>query len=144
MGPYTIVYVNHTGDYKKVGPVMDELYQNLKMAGITQTAGIWIYYDDPATTPTEQLKSEVGSVINPEDISKLKDVGLTYQTKNIEKGTKIVVSFPYKNKLSYFMGPIKVYPLLNTYITEKGYATWNAAIELYDEANKVIYFMIGK
>lgn len=144
MGPYTVVYVDNVGDYKKVGPVMDNLYQWLKKAGITQTAGIWIYLDNPASVPVDQLRSQVWSVINPEDEIKITDLWLSYKTQTIEKKLRLVVAFPYKNMLSYFMGPIKVYPVLNKYISEKWYATWSAAIELYDQTNKMIYFMMDK
>lgn len=144
MWPYTMVYVEHVGDYKKVGPIMDQIYQTLTKADINQQAGIGVYYDNPATTPVDQLKSEVGSIINPEDMGKIADLWVEYKTKTIEKANKVVVSFPYKNKLSYMIGPMKVYPVLEKYIAEKGYVTWNAAIELYDVANKMIYFMLGK
>jgi len=53
---------------------MDEIYQTLKKAGIDQTAGIGIYYDDPAITPKDELRSEVGSVINSTDVSKVEDL----------------------------------------------------------------------
>ncbi len=144
MWPYTMVYVEHIGDYKKVGPVMDEIYQTLKKADITQQAGMGIYYDNPATTPVDQLKSEVGSIIAPEDVSKVEDLWTSYKVKTIDKNDRIVIAFPYRNKLSYMIGPMKVYPVLEKYITEKGYTTWNAAIELYDVANKMIYFMLDK
>jgi len=42
------------------------------------------------------------------------------------------------------VGPMKVYPVLNKHMTEKGYTVTTSAIELYDVANKMIYFMMDK
>lgn len=144
MGPYTMVYVDYVWAYEKVWPVMDEIYQTLTKAGITQTAGIWIYYDDPAITPKDELKSEVWSVINSEDISKVEDLWTSYQIKTIEKSEKVVVAFPYKNMLSYMVGPMKVYPIVNDYMIEKGYNAEIPRIELYYQENKIIYFIAEK
>ncbi|MEI8009473.1 MAG: hypothetical protein WCI00_09295 [bacterium] len=49
MGPYTIAYINFTGEYGKVGPSMTKVSEVLSGAGIIYETGIGIYYDDPAT-----------------------------------------------------------------------------------------------
>ncbi len=144
MWPYTVVYAEHIGDYKKVWPIMEDIYQSLKDLDVEQSFWIWLYYDDPATTPKEELKSKVWSVINPDDLQKFFDSWLEYDVMKIEKWEKIVVQFPYKNMLSYILWPIKVYPFLRNYIIEKWYDINMVAIELYDMENKLIYFVVEK
>jgi hypothetical protein len=39
------------------------------------------------------------------------------------------------------VGPIKAYPIMTTYMTEKGYKLEIPRIELYDMVAKKIYFM---
>ncbi|MEI8091522.1 MAG: hypothetical protein WCG98_04790 [bacterium] len=53
----------------------------------------------------------------------------------------VVVEFPYKNSFSYMVGPIRVYPVVNAYLKEKGYNTGVARTELYDVTAKKIYYI---
>lgn len=144
MGPYTMVYAEHIWDYKKVWSLMDDIYEVLKESWVEQIAGIWIYYDNPAIVLKEELRSEIWSVISSDDVLKLLELGISYKIKTIEPGEKIVVEFPYKNMLSYMIWPMKVYPIMEKYMIEKWYEWKNPAIEIYDIANKKIYFMSEK
>ena len=49
MGPYLIAYTAFTGDYSKIGPTLDKVFQTLSGENIKATAGIGIYYTNPAT-----------------------------------------------------------------------------------------------
>jgi len=144
MWPYTIVYSDYIWDYKNVWPVMDGIYSILKKAGIQQIAWIWIYHDNPEKVPVDQLRSQIGSVIDAEDISKIADLWLSYQTQIVAKSQNLVVSFPYKNKISYMIWAMKVYPFLNSYISSKWYTIEDPMIEIYDTTNKTIYYMVKK
>jgi hypothetical protein len=77
-----------------------------------------VYYDDPANT-SGTLRSDVGSVISQKDLSKLNKKSSDYKLKVVEGGDKVVIEFPYKNALSYMVGPMKVYPVMNKYLIEK-------------------------
>lgn len=140
MGPYTVAYTNFTGEYGKVGPSMVKVYEVLSGAGILSQTGIGIYYDNPALVSWANLRSDVGSIIDPQDVSKItnnKDI----QIKTLSAGTKIVVEFPLKNAFSYMIGPMKVYPVIARYMKEKGYATTVPMVELYDMVAKKIYYI---
>lgn len=137
MGPYTMVYEEVVWPYSKVGNTMNIIHADLKVLGVEQTAGIGLYFDDPATTPADQLRSEVGSVVTSIDPDKLGD----YKTKTLQRGQYVVVEFPYKNMLSYFIGPKKAYPILSKYILEKWYKADQPMVEVYDIAAGVIYYM---
>jgi hypothetical protein len=120
---------------------MTKLYDALSGAGITSSTGIGIYYDDPAAVSGQNLRSEVGSVIASADSNKLDKNSADYKIKVVPGGNKVVVEFPLKNSFSYMVGPIKVYPIMNKYMTEKGYKTQVPRIELYDMTAKKMYYM---
>jgi len=140
MGPYTMAYVNFTGNYGKVWPSMTKVYEALSGAGITTITGAGVYYDDPAVVTGSELRSDVGAIIDAKDIGKLvanKDIKITTLTA----GTKIVVEFPLKNSLSYMIGPMKAYPAITQYMKEKWYTSEVPMVELYDMVAKKIYYM---
>lgn len=142
MAPYVIAYTTFTGEYKNVGPVMDKLYSALSGAGVTSMTGIGIYYDDPAAVSGQSMRSDIGSVIDQKDFAKLNKKSSDYKLKVIEGGDKVVVEFPYKNSLSYMVWPIRVYPIVNAYLKEKGYKSDLPRIELYDVTGKMIYYIV--
>ncbi len=140
MWPYTMVYTTFVGDYSKVWPSMDKVYEILSGAGVMSATGVGIYYDDPAIVSWENLRSDVGSIIDPQDTSKLaniQDIKITTRSA----GTKVVVEFPLRNMISYMIGPMKVYPVISKYMIEKGYKSQVPMVELYDMAAKKIYYM---
>lgn len=137
---YTIAYVHFVGNYGKVWPSMTKVYEALSGAGITSMTGIGIYYDDPSMVSWAELESDVGAVIDAQDIQKLAN------NKEIKiqpgiAGNKIVVEFPLRNDLSYMIGPMKVYPVITKYIQDKWYSHKIPMVELYDMAAKKIYYI---
>lgn len=136
---YTIAYTWFVGDYGKVWPAMNAVYDILSGAGISSVTGVGIYYDDPAVVSGAKLRSDVGAMIDAKDISKLKK-NTAVVTKTIAAGTKIVVEFPLKSNISYMIGPMRVYPVIAKYMEAK----WYKAVpmtELYDMTAKKIYYI---
>ena len=144
MGPYTYAYVQHSGAYSEVGAPMDELYNKMKEAGFNSTDGIGIYYDDPQKTAKEELKSDVGSIISSEDIEKIEANKDKFNFAILEEKEYFVVEFPIKNKLSYMVGPMKVYPAFTKFFASQGRVAPSTGIEYYDMLNKKIIFMMEK
>ena len=121
---------------------MEKIYQELSGQGITQLAGIGIYYNDPATiTSGQELRSDVGSVVDEKDVGKLQRNSSVYKVKTIPQAVRVVAEFPYKNSFSYMVGPIKMYPLVNKYMAARAYKLEIPRIELYDMDMKKIYFI---
>ncbi len=141
-GPYTFAYTEHVGSYSGVGKPMMELDKKMREAGFKSTLGIGIYYDDPKNTPKEELRSEVGSIISEKDMEKVEKEENSFKFKTMEEKTRIVAEFPYRNMMSYFMGPMKVYPAMGKYMKEKGYNMDTVGTEVYDMENKKIIFMM--
>jgi len=144
MGPYTYAYVQHTGSYSGVGAPMMELYNKMKEAGFNSVDGIGIYYGDPKKTPKEELKSDVGSIISSEDIEKIEANKDKFNFATLEEKVYLVAEFPIKNKLSYMVGPMKVYPAFNKFFEGQGVVASSKGIEYYDMINQKIIFMMEK
>ena len=136
MGPYNFVYEEYTGSYAESGEVFTRVYENLLEDGIGTTVGMGLYYDNPADVSDEDLYSELGSIIDDVQATILPD---SYNFKVVDATEYAVVKFPYRNMLSYMIGPMVVYPVLNDYFggDESGA---DYAIELYTQ--DAIYFMI--
>ena len=60
---------------------MTKLYDALSGAGVASSTGIGIYYDDPAAVSGQNLRSEVGAVIDPADGQKLDKNSADYKIK---------------------------------------------------------------
>jgi len=142
MGPFTYAYIEHIGPYSGVGEPMAELYEKMEAADFNSTDGIGIYYDDPKKTPAAELRSEVGSIIAPEDIDKIEKNSDKFSFNTIEEKKYLVAEFPIKNIMSYMLGPMKVYPAFNEYLVAKDIEVPTKGIEYYDMTNKQILFMM--
>lgn len=142
-GPYLIAYESFTGPYYETGKVFDRVYTSLKEDGISTERGIGLYYDDPAQTPAEELRSDCGVIIEDKDLEAFNKVKADYQTMAVPQAERLVVEFPKKNAFSYMIGPMKVYPIIAEYMEKRGYQPGTAGIEIYDEPNKRILFIMN-
>ena len=65
-----IIYINHKGNYNKIGPQFDKLLQETKEFKISPTFGI--YYDDPnQKEDKEECRCTLGIMVNEGEIKKL-------------------------------------------------------------------------
>ncbi len=142
LGPYTIAYESFTGSYAESGKIFDKVFKSLKKDGIETTLGLGVYYDDPAKVPANKLRSDCGCVIAEKDLLVFGKVQNKYKTKIIPKAKRMVAEFPLKNILSYMIGPMKVYPQFLKYAQEKKYKNSTLGIEIYDQKQKKIIFMM--
>lgn len=141
MGPFTIAYESFIGPYPQTGPVFSKVFEALKAEGIEATRGLGIYYDDPAVTPAEKLRSDCGMIIEQKDIAKFNRIRHKFNVKRLPAKESIVIEFPIRNAFSYMLGPMKVYPMLAKYAQEKGYK-FGMTYEIYDETQKKIFFVM--
>ncbi len=138
MGPFYFVYAPYKGDYAKVGPTMDKVRARLESEfGIKPMRAMGIYYSDPRSVKTADLKADVGFLLEKsyetlaDSIMKKMWVRIMFQ-KNY-----MVAEFPMKNKTSIMAGIMKVYPEVTKYMKLKGYKPV-PAIEIY-EKDRIIY-----
>ena len=135
-----VVYENVTGDYSQTGKVSDRIYYALlNDEKIETTKGIGIYYDNPKTVAKDKLRSEIGCIV--ENLDSVTLAGLTekYQVKTLPQSEFVVTEFPFKGKLSILFGIMKVYPALDKFCKERGYAE-SPITEIYDIPNKKIIY----
>ena len=139
-GPYTYAYEEFIGDYKKTGPAFERVNKALIDQNITSPEGIGVYFDDPAKVPSDKLRSYCGAIINESDAVKL-TTNENLKIGKIEEQKSVIVELPIKNSLSYMLGPIKAYPALGKYISQKGYKV-KISFELYDMQGKKIRYVM--
>lgn len=141
VGPYVLIYKKHIGDYNNVGPVMDELFSDLKNNySLAPTKGFGLYYDDPRQVDKAQLRSIVGCVVEGKTIDDLSKVSSKYGVREYPSSNSVVAEFPYKGMISIFIGIMKVYPALAAYIKEHRY-NQTPIMELYDMPNERIEYI---
>lgn len=146
VGDYWVVYQENVGPYEKVGPVIEKICQDLKNDGIDTTLSFGIYYDNPKEVDKEKLKSEVGAILDEKYYGKIKNFQSKYNIKQLKKRHSLVADFPIKNKLSYILGPIKVYFAMEEYCKEKNIDIKKVkdgfGLEIYDMKNKKITYIL--
>jgi effector-binding domain-containing protein len=144
MGPLTFVYESHRGDYSKVGPVIEKVRGRLESEfGIRNGKAMGIYYSDPKTTKTEDLKSDVGFLLDKSDAAKADAIMKKMRVRIMFPKDYYTAEFPMKNNMSMLLGIIKVYPELGKYMKAKGYRM-TPAIEIYEKDRIIYAFEIKK
>ncbi len=140
VGPYYFVGKEYKGDYKKTGQIKDSIFSDLTSKGLEVTTGFGIYRDDPSVTPTEELRSMIGYIVQEKDTIRRFELERSNYILQIMGETKsMVVEFPFKNQLSIIASVLRVYPALKEHIIVNGYKPVSA-LELY-ERNKIIVSM---
>jgi DNA gyrase inhibitor GyrI len=138
MGPFYFVYTPYTGDYSKVGPSMEKVRARLESEfGIKPMRAMGIYYSDPRTVKIEDLKADVGYLLDKSYETLADSIMKKMWVKIMFPKNYAVAEFPMKNKASIMMGIMKVYPEITKYMQSKGYKPV-PAIEIY-EKDKIIY-----
>ncbi|SKC23429.1 GyrI-like small molecule binding domain-containing protein [Alkalitalea saponilacus] len=140
-GGETVAFLPHKGDYKRTGKVMDEVYYTLLNEFKIETfKGVSIYYDDPDNTPTSELRSEVGCVIENPDLELIEKISQKFQVKVVPKREYLTTEFPYKGKPSVIVGVIRVYPAIKKQTRQNNLPENGHIMEIYDIPNKKIVY----
>jgi hypothetical protein len=140
-GGEILIYENVTGDYKQSPIFMDKIYNSLLNNDNIETyKGFGIYYDNPRKVEKSKLRSEIGCILEVKDSAKVDELKSRYNIKSYPKALCLVAEFPYKGKLSIFIGIMKVYPALGKFLQKEGYSELGAVMEIYDTPNKKIIY----
>lgn len=142
VGPYVLIYEEHTGDYAGMKDVTYRVYNKLLNEDkIMTTKGFGIYYDNPRNVPKDKLRSIGGCILDEKDYDKIAVLEKKYKIKKIEKQRSLVADFPFRNRMSIIMGIMKVYPEMNEYVSSKHYQ-FAEVMEIYDMPNKKITYVM--
>jgi hypothetical protein len=135
-----VVFDKITGNYKQSGKVMDEIYYKLLNNDKIETfKGFGIYYDNPRTTPTTELRSDVGCILENPDEKTLSTLKEKYKIKKLDTKDYLTAEIPYRSKFSILIGIFTVYPALSRY-SKKHKIKTGAITEIYDVPGKKIYY----
>ncbi len=124
-----VLYKTHVGDYTQVGKIYDEMYTEFEKNKIEMKEGFGVYLDDPQEVPKEELKSALGSVYSGAVLTG-SAIPAWWIHKITKKHEAVTVTFPYKNKMSFMLGVMKVYPAIKKYVEENNYPM-KAIVEVY-------------
>jgi hypothetical protein len=140
-GGESLVYVEHTGDYRKSSILIDKIYYSLLEEEKVKTfKGFGIFYDDPARVDRHELRSEVGCVLDDPDNEILEKLAGKYKLKLYPAKDFIVAEFPYKGKMSLITGSWKVYSALKKFVVTNGLDEYSPVMEIYDvPGEKILY-----
>ncbi|TCO08914.1 GyrI-like domain-containing protein [Natronoflexus pectinivorans] len=140
-GGETVAFHPHKGDYKKIGKVMDHVYEVLlKDLNIETFRGFAIYHDDPNNIPALELRSEAGCVIEDPSREIIERITQKFQIKVIPHQKYLTTEFPYRGKLSVIVGVLRVYPAIKKQAKQKMLLENGLVIEIYDIPNKKIVY----
>lgn len=138
-----MVYKDLKGSYKESGVVSDEVYLELKNSFSADTyRGVGLYYDNPQEVPTDQLRSEIGCILENKDLIKVDKIKSKLKIREIEGGSSPTVEFPYRGRISVIIGVLKIYPVINRYKKENSEFKDSPILEIWDVPNKKIIYRI--
>ncbi len=144
-GPFLLIYKKHTGDYKNIGPVMDEVYHTLRDEyQLETTRGFGLYYDNPQENEKSQLRSLGGCMVDgqtPEEFNRqYPGVTESFGVALFPASQNVMAVHPYKGKASIILGVMRVYPRLQAWM--KKYQRRSVPMmEIYDTPNRTITYL---
>jgi AraC family transcriptional regulator len=119
----TLVFLEHSGPYDRMGEVFAKLSEYAAGKGFSGDV-VGIYYDDPASVPADELRSQIGIVV-PEGT--VPDSGYQVQEIAAQKVVYAILKGPYPEIA-------KEYPYMIRWMNEKGHKAGGPVMEVYLEA----------
>ena len=143
-GGEILVYKEVVGDYSNTGEITDEVYYFLlDSIGVETYSGFGIFYDDPEKVDRSKCRSEVGCVLEPEDINLIPEIEKHFKVKFFPVGQYTSTNFPYKGALSVLVGMWKVYPAIKILKEEKNQLYKEGPfMEIYNMRDSVITYRL--
>ncbi len=134
-GPYTIIFKPHIGAYHKIVTAIEEVETWAKANGLKCRLSFGEYFDDPRVVEEGRLNSRGGCILDPliaAEAVHLKNIKNTmpadFQIAEILKTKAVVALFTGAPGI----GPLKVYPKAEDYISEHKLARMGSVIEIYE------------
>ena len=117
--PYILVYQEMTGnDMKQVGEITTKLDKLLTEHGITHRKPLDVFFPDN--------KAEIGFAVENSSSNQLRALGEQTKIREIPVQHYMVSHFPWRIKMSFIVGYLKVDPALKKYRSEHNYKTVEA------------------
>ncbi len=125
-GPFTLVYMNHTGAYHQIGPVIQEVEKWASENKLRCELTFGEYLDDPAAVDQDRLRSRGGCAFSekPKLQTALPE---GFHTEDRAKKNYAIGTFDGGPSV----GPFKVYPKVREYIQTQRLKQAGPVIETY-------------
>jgi hypothetical protein len=115
-GPFLFIYREVPGtDQRRIGKATTELHADLESAGVRTMRPFDLFQPQDSKLP-----NQIGFVIPESDSAKLVSLKGAIQ-RTIPRQRYMATDFPFRNRLSFIVGYIKVNPALAKYRSEKSY-----------------------
>lgn len=134
-GPYTIIFKPHVGAYHKIVTNIEEVETWAKDNGLKCRLSFGEYFDDLRAVEEGRLNSRGGCILDPlipDESSKLEklkgSLPADFKIAEIPKGKAVIALFTGAPGI----GPLKVYPKAEDYISEHKLVRKGSVIEIYE------------
>lgn len=137
-----IVYATHKGPYKNLSKSWSAFQKKWEAAGLKTCDSLGIYFDPPGT-PEEKLRSVIACRIDKLSAEGKEKAREALPHFKLPATKALYASFPYKNVLSLFVGPTRVYPAMKK-AAEAGNVSAALGIETYgvmQDTKEIGYYM---
>lgn len=128
-----IVFSTHKGAYKNLSKSWDTFKAEWEKAGLKECDSLAVYFDPPGT-PEDKLRSVLGCRIDALSSQGKTNLKSKLPSFRLPESKALVAKFPFKNVLSFFVGPAKVYPAMKK-IMQAEKLHGSVAIETYGPAS---------
>ena len=123
-GPFQTVYLDYMGPYHKISKQLEKVENYMKSQGAPCGRTFGEYLDDPQVVEEARLRARAGCIVQA-------------VPQNLPEGLKADIIQPRHYVVAVFtgspgIGPLKVYPKVNTYMNEKTLKQKGAVIEIYE------------
>ncbi|MDZ4726851.1 MAG: hypothetical protein SH817_11895 [Leptospira sp.] len=134
----------HKGSYQKIGESWDKFDKEWKEKIGEKCLMLSLYFDPPGT-PEDELRSVLACDLKLVPKDKLAKVYENFKTFKVPANKALHATFPFKNKMSFMIGPMKVYPQMDKVLNQSGIVP-PLAIEIYGnyETMTQIQFLMPK
>lgn len=130
-----VIAFQHRGAYQNIGKSWEAFEKAWLANGLNECDGLAVYLDPP-DTPEEKLRSVLGCNISSLPERQKASLRGKFQHFVLPQMEAMTSRFPFKNVLSFMIGPMKVYPKLSRAVEEQG-GKPSIAIELYSSVKKI-------
>lgn len=127
-GPYTYVYLEHTGDYSKLPDVAEEVRSLLKDGKVTHGLPITLLYSNPDLVDVGKRKSRTGYLIAPGT-----PVRPPLQIDSVSARPVLIAQV----RAGPLIAPSRAYPALDGYLQGRGEGIRMPTLEIYESSGSL-------
>jgi hypothetical protein len=118
-GPVEFVYAKHAGSYAKLNETWGSFMPKWTEAKLGTCLTMGVYLDPPGTAE-DKLRSLIGCRIDGWTEDQKAAARAIFPTLTIAASEAYTATFPFRNVLSFFYAPTRVYPVIEKEIAKDG------------------------